>query len=605
MSEISLNASMRSNLLSLQQTIALQDMTQLRLSTGLKVNSAIDNPSAYYTASSLSNRAEDLSQLLDAMSQGIQTLKAVSNALELGSKYLEQAKATARQALDKTGGTTGGGAVDPNPEPDYSDYTHVSTADELKAALSDAGVDKIVLTQSITLSAGETLMIESGKTLAGINKSITITALAGGSNNAITMCDNSKLENLNLEISHYNISAIYIDQANVILNHINITNKNSSGSGDCIVAKNNSTIKGDIKIKFGADYDMSAIDLSESLIDANVVLIDEGLLSQGITASNSTIKGNINILMNGMENEAICAWERVILAGEVNITGSYPVTSYGNIIITSEAIIKSSTFSSFFGQIYSNLTIEAGAQLWIAEDASDIMTGYRANSNLTNVTDFSGLTATGNNLSSADFIAEMNAKFNPPAPASMMARIASLPQVLANGPAFEPKSEAVDYTTYQNQYNSILDQYNQLINDASYKGINLLLSQNLKINFNEDRSSKLEINGIDGSSQGLGLTKAGWSKAADIEKGVSELESAIGKLRTYSAQFGNYNSIVSSREEFTQNLINVLTEGSDKLTLADMNEESANMLALQTRQQLAINSLSLASQAGQSILRLF
>ena len=52
-------------------------------------------------------------------------------------------------------------------------------------------------------------------------------------------------------------------------------------------------------------------------------------------------------------------------------------------------------------------------------------------------------------------------------------------------------------------------------------------------------------------------------------------------------------------------IVNVLEEGSDKLVLADMNEESANMLALQTRQQLAINSLSLASQASQSVLKLF
>lgn len=62
MSVISLNASMRSNLLSLQQVQKLQDRTQLRLSTGLEVNSAIDNPSAYYTASALNNRAEDVFQ---------------------------------------------------------------------------------------------------------------------------------------------------------------------------------------------------------------------------------------------------------------------------------------------------------------------------------------------------------------------------------------------------------------------------------------------------------------------------------------------------------------------------------------------------------------
>ena len=77
------------------------------------------------------------------------------------------------------------------------------------------------------------------------------------------------------------------------------------------------------------------------------------------------------------------------------------------------------------------------------------------------------------------------------------------------------------------------------------------------------------------------------------------------KLRDMASEFGNNYSIVQTRQDFTENLINVLEEGADNLTLADMNEESANMLALQTRQQLAINSLSLASQAAQSVLSLF
>lgn len=76
-------------------------------------------------------------------------------------------------------------------------------------------------------------------------------------------------------------------------------------------------------------------------------------------------------------------------------------------------------------------------------------------------------------------------------------------------------------------------------------------------------------------------------------------------LRDTANTLGNYYSIITTREDFTSNLINVLEEGADKLTLADMNEESANMLALQTRQSLAINSLSLASQANQAILKLF
>ena len=90
-----------------------------------------------------------------------------------------------------------------------------------------------------------------------------------------------------------------------------------------------------------------------------------------------------------------------------------------------------------------------------------------------------------------------------------------------------------------------------------------------------------------------------------IGKSITQVEDAVSKLRNMASVFGNNYSIVENREEFTENLINVLEEGADKLTLADMNEESANMLALQTRQQLAINSLSLASQAAQSVLSLF
>ena len=91
----------------------------------------------------------------------------------------------------------------------------------------------------------------------------------------------------------------------------------------------------------------------------------------------------------------------------------------------------------------------------------------------------------------------------------------------------------------------------------------------------------------------------------NIKTTLNAVTGAISTLRDTSSALGNNYSIVENRQDFTENLINVLTEGADKLTLADMNEESANMLALQTRQQLAINSLSLASQAAQSVLKLF
>ncbi len=98
---------------------------------------------------------------------------------------------------------------------------------------------------------------------------------------------------------------------------------------------------------------------------------------------------------------------------------------------------------------------------------------------------------------------------------------------------------------------------------------------------------------------------ADWMDVGGIDTTITQVESAINTLRDMASEFGNNYSIVQTRQDFTENLINVLEEGADDLTLADMNEESANMLALQTRQQLGINALSLASQAAQSVLQLF
>ena len=83
------------------------------------------------------------------------------------------------------------------------------------------------------------------------------------------------------------------------------------------------------------------------------------------------------------------------------------------------------------------------------------------------------------------------------------------------------------------------------------------------------------------------------------------LDTATTTLRTESSKLANNLSIITARQEFTQGMINVLKDGAAGLTNADMNEEGANMLMLQTRQALGTTSLSLASQAAQSVLRLF
>ena len=163
----------------------------------------------------------------------------------------------------------------------------------------------------------------------------------------------------------------------------------------------------------------------------------------------------------------------------------------------------------------------------------------------------------------------------------------------------------LDADDYAAQYNELQNQYDSLINDSSYKGVNLLKNDTLKVRFNEDGSNALNLSGKDMRSASLGLSLADWAEKEGLVKSVNELAAAVAALRDYQTELGSNFSIITTRQNFTDALINVLEEGADKLELADMNKESANMLALQTRQQLAINSLSLASQATQSILKLF
>src|SRR6202048_47147 len=104
MSGIVLSASVRQNLLSLQSTAELLSTTQNRLSTGKKVNTALDNPPNYFTARRLANRASDISNLLDSIGNGVQVLQAANTGLTSLQKLVDTAKSIANQVLQTTVG---------------------------------------------------------------------------------------------------------------------------------------------------------------------------------------------------------------------------------------------------------------------------------------------------------------------------------------------------------------------------------------------------------------------------------------------------------------------------------------------------------------------
>jgi len=384
MSDISLTASMRTNLLSLQNTQSLMDTTQERLSTGKKVNSAIDNPSSYYTAQNLTNRASDLESLLDSMGQGIQTIKAANEGIEAITSFVQQAKAVANTARDT------------------AMNVEIKSSGSFVNNIAEAATGGPANTQKMTLKVGDVTL----------------------------------------------------------------------------------------------EYDV------------------KGSIEGGAAANN------LDAVIDGLKADSDYA--------------------------------------------AANFTIEK-------------------------VTD--GGTTVGFSIKAKDTTQDYSA---------------SISLEGGMGLSISGKIDTAARDTSMKQYNDILTQIDQLASDASYKGVNLLKNDDLKVVFNEDRSSFIEVKGDDATAGGLGLTAVeDWSTNEKVEATITAVEEAITKLRNMASEFGNNYSIVQTRQDFTENLMNVLTEGADDLTLADMNEESANMLALQTRQQLGVNALSLASQSAQSVLSLF
>jgi flagellin len=249
----------------------------------------------------------------------------------------------------------------------------------------------------------------------------------------------------------------------------------------------------------------------------------------------------------------------------------------------------------------------------ITATQTKLATGKRVNSALDNPINYftaQGLSNRANDL--GNLLDSMSSAFNTIQAANN--GITSITKLVQSAQALAGQALQTNDTTVRAglaaQYDSILGQIDQLAGDSGFNGINLLDSTNstdLSVTLNESGSSTVTIAAVDFSSNGLAInnTANNWGSSSDIALATANLTSALTTLRSQSQAFGSNLSIVQIRQDFTKAMVNTLQTGSDDLTLADSNQEGANLLALQTRQQLSTTALSLASQASQAVLRLF
>jgi len=160
------------------------------------------------------------------------------------------------------------------------------------------------------------------------------------------------------------------------------------------------------------------------------------------------------------------------------------------------------------------------------------------------------------------------------------------------------------------QFDALLTQIGQLAADSGFNGTNLLGGDTLTVTLNETGTSSTSVVGVDytdatAAPLAIAVSANAWANTADITAASDDLTAALTSLRSESQALGANLSTVQIRQDFTKATINTLQSGSSALTLADSNQEGANLLALQTRQQLSTTALSLASQADQNVLRLF
>jgi flagellin len=550
MSGIVLSASVRQNLLSLQSTASLLATTQNDLSTGNKVNTALDNPTEFFTAQGLNNRASDINNLLDGIGNGVQVLQAANNGITSLQSLIASAQSIANQVLQAPTG--------------YTTKSNVTSA-----AIPGANANNLLGPNVNTVATG-----------AAVNNQLTTAApitaatlLVGGTNS----------DSLSTQIQPG--SVLHINN-----NTITFVSTQTTTTTDA---------NGNVTIGIGAGSQesvgsvLSAID---SITGASIPSTVGSTASPpaGALHVSSGIKSSLTMSESGTGANVLAALGLTTVAA-TPVVPAPPALEGENLSIaaTGNGTATNIVFGTGTGQI-STLN-----QLNAALAANNLQASVDTSGHI-NI-------STTNNAASATI---GNNSPNPVLTGTAVTNTNAAFASVANGggaPVADPNSQATRSSLVA-QYNQVLVNINTTAQDSSFNGINLLNGDTLNLTFDETGASKLAIQGSVLNDAGLSLSDLNvgtdFLDSNSANTVLTQLTQASTLLRTSASSLGSNLSIVEIRQDFNKNLIDVLQTGASNLTLADTNEEAANSQALSTRQSIAVSALALANQSQQSVLQL-
>ncbi|HET7847529.1 MAG TPA: flagellin [Pseudolabrys sp.] len=500
MSDITLSAGVRQNLLSLQNTAQLMATTENRLATGKKVNSALDNPLNFFTSQTLSAQANDLSNLLDSMANGIQTIQAANNGITSITSLVQQLQSTVSQTrADSTAPSVTAG-----------------TATDIAANNSTAG--KTTLRFVI---GGNNVDVSTGTTTAATPTTLDTT---GGtyttdlSANGFTIDDGS---------GNGPVSVTFAGTDLTLAAKITAINNALTGGGSTVVAQDDGS--GNLELVNSTGQDITVAESGGT----TAATLGFSTLSSTNGTPASVSNTSLSDLVTAINTNAS-------LSGKVKAS----IDSGTNHLLIQNLTTTAITIDGVSGGNISGDTANTGT---LAAGTTNTLSDVRKN--------------------------------------------------------------------LEQQFNNLITQIDGVAKDSGFNGVNLLNGDKLTVKFNADGSSSIDVQAKDSAgnafvinSADLGIntqTDAEFASNSTLDTLSSTLNEALTTLRTQASSLGSQLSIVQTRQDFTKNMINTLQVGSDNLVLADTNEESANLLALQTRQSLSTTALSLSAQADQSVLRLF
>ena len=617
--DVTLSASMRTNLLQLQGVQEQIGKKQNILSTGNKINSALDGPTSFFAAKGLNQRAGDLTSLKDAMGQSVSTIKAADKGLTAIESMIEQARGLTTAAYSALGTDAGSMATRKSLATQFNalkeqidklagDSSYAgknllagnglrmdSTSASRQATNTIQGIDNARVTNvvspdtytvrvkgdgSIEGATGDINNAEMAHGLVGLKLSGTMSTSFGsfsdvqievrgaaGRQRSFVLTDGDESRTIS-----------YFDNSQTVA--ANTTTAATSGTAQVTNVQFGGTIEA------GDSFTLTIEDQTFTYTaTANDVAVGQNAAANVASKLQASISSALTT--GGRLSTKDLASVSVSTTGTITMTGQVTSGTAREVTVkaTAENALTKRISESFASGTVVSFTVDRKLLEAAANGGNGISVIEKKVDIQVQVSNLTGATVTRDGMS-----ARGEGK-------------------LADGEnSFAFDSGTVRFKLDENKIKQAASA-NSAANLVTVQVTDANTSNDLTVQLNERNTNSITVKSQNLSTSGQGLrmdyAQNDWTDRSDIDKAVASIDYAKQTLRSASQSLSTNLNIITTRETFTKEFSDVLVEGANKLTLADQNEEGASLLMLQTRQQLGTIALSLANQSQQSILRLF